>query len=260
MRALLAAALTLAATALAAQEPQQRILDAAEAAAFRAVGRLNVAANRHCTATLIAPDIALTAAHCLFNPLTGRRAPAAEMKFVIGQWRDGYAALRGVAATAIPADYAFARDVALSAVGSDVALLRLDAPVPAETVAAIPPGEIASAGPYDIVAYGRDRAYAPSLREGCALVGNDGAVVALGCAVTFGVSGAPVLAPDGSRVVAVVSAKGADGAGRDIALAAALAPRLAALEAALAPAALGLDSEATDSHIRPVRRPSGVGR
>ncbi len=258
---LAALALCLGASA-AAEAPQQRILDEAEAAAFRAVGRLNVAANRHCTAMLIAPDVALTAAHCLFNPRTGRRAPPAEMKFVIGQWRDAYAALRGVTATAIPPDYVYAPDVALEAVGADIALLRLDAPVPAETVVPIGSGEITTLGPYAIVAYGRDRAYAPSLREDCALVGNDGAVVALDCAVTFGVSGAPVLASDRSRVVAVVSAQGVDAAGRDIALAAALAPRLDALSAALPPAPPAADLESVDapSHIRPVRRPPGVGR
>ncbi len=256
-----ALALCLGATA-AAQAPRQRILDVAEAAAFRAVGRLNVAGNRHCTATLIAPDVALTAAHCLFNPRTGRRAPPAEMKFVIGQWRDAYAALRGVAATAVPPDYVYDREVALGVVGADVALLRLDAPTAAEAAVPIPVGAIAAPGPYAIVAYGRDRAYAPSLREDCALVANDGAVVALDCAVTFGVSGAPVLAPGRSRVVAVVSAQGVDAAGRDIALAAALAPRLEPLLAALppAPARADLESGGAASHIRPVRRPAGVGR
>ena len=48
-----------------------------EAAAYRGVGRLNIAGTRFCTATLIAPAVVLTAAHCLFHPRTGARVPAA---------------------------------------------------------------------------------------------------------------------------------------------------------------------------------------
>lgn len=239
-----------------AQEPQQRILTEAEAAQFRAVGRLNVAANRHCTATLIAPDLALTAAHCLFNALTDRRAPPEEMKFVIGQWREGYAALRSVVATSIPAQYRFSRELSRSAVANDVALLRLDAPVPPEVVAPIPPRESAAPGPFAIVSYGRDRAYAPSLREDCALIERDGPIIVLDCAVTFGVSGAPVLDRGGTEIVAVVSAMGKAASGTEFALAPLVAPLLSELERSLAAVpAEGLDSGAAGSQIRPVRRP-----
>jgi V8-like Glu-specific endopeptidase len=59
-------ALVLLASAAGAQDaPERRMLEAGEAAAFQAVGRLNIAGNRYCTATLNAPDLIVTPAHCL---------------------------------------------------------------------------------------------------------------------------------------------------------------------------------------------------
>ena len=55
---------------------------AEEALAFHGVGRLNIAGSRFCTATLIAPDVIVTAAHCLFHPQTGKRVPESELRFV----------------------------------------------------------------------------------------------------------------------------------------------------------------------------------
>ncbi len=56
-----------------------------------------------------------------------------------------------------------------------------------------------------MVSYARDRAQAPSI-EDCSVEVTFGGVAALGCAVTYGASGAPVL--QGGQVVGVVSAMG----------------------------------------------------
>ncbi len=42
-----------------------------DASPWEAVGRLNIGGNSFCTGALIAPDIVLTAAHCLYNSDTG---------------------------------------------------------------------------------------------------------------------------------------------------------------------------------------------
>ncbi len=226
--------LALAGAAAAEAPTPQRMVTEAESPAYAAVGRLNVAGNRHCTATLIDASHVLTAAHCLYNPRTGRRAEPADLRFVAGQRRDVYAALRGVSAIATPPDYVYDPRPSLDVIGADLALLALDAPV--TEAAPIPAGDWIGATSVSIVGYGRDRSQIASIREGCTHLGRQGEVAVLDCTVTFGVSGAPVLEahPDGLRVVAVVSAMGESSAG-PVALVAPTAARLDALRSVLGP-------------------------
>jgi hypothetical protein len=220
---------------------ERRLLDAAEAAPFRGVGRLNIAGQRFCTATLISAQVIVTAAHCLFHPRTGARVPLSELRFVAGLRRGEVAGFgRPVRAVSHP-DFAFGAPD-LEGIRADLALLELDRPIPegdAAPFAVGPPGD----GALSIVAYRRDRAQVPSLEEPCALVSVFAGIMALDCAITYGVSGAPVLAlGDGpARVAAVVSAMGrALAEPRDVALTVLLAPQLDLLMTALAEAPLEL--------------------
>ena len=202
----LAAALMLVAGAAAAQAPERRMLDADEAAAYRGVGRLNVAGRRFCTATLIAPDVIVTAAHCLYHPATHARVPEDEMTFVAGLRLGEKAAVRKVVRAVTQPDFAFAGIADAAGVRADLAVLALARPVPGAAAAAFPTADWdADAGPLAVVSYSRDRAQAPSI-EDCPVEVTFGGVAALDCAATYGVSGAPVL-QDG-RVVGVVSAMG----------------------------------------------------
>ena len=90
--------------ALAQDRPGQRMVTLEEAPAWRAVGRLNIAGNRYCTATLIAPDLVITAAHCIFHPLTRHKAHPEEIVFLAGFRQGDYAALRRAAAVAVLPD------------------------------------------------------------------------------------------------------------------------------------------------------------
>ena len=74
---------------------------------WEAVGRLNLGERGFCTRALIADDLVLTAAHCLFDKETGARVEARDMKFLAG-WRNGRAAAyRGVRQALAHPDYVY---------------------------------------------------------------------------------------------------------------------------------------------------------
>jgi protease YdgD len=231
------AALCLAGAA-AAQEaaPERRMLDAEEAAAFRGVGRLNIAGTWFCTATLIAPDVIVTAAHCLFHPLTGARVRDGALRFVAGYRVRDRGVLRRVTRTVIDSGFAFEARATYAGVGADLALALLSRPVP-EGVGALPTAAFeAGGGPLAIVSYAQDRPHAPSIESPCAIVERTGPVVALDCAVTYGSSGSPLLQAEGEamRLVGVVSAIGRlRRPAQDVTFARFLGPGLEALVATL---------------------------
>lgn len=183
------------------------MLEADEAAAFRGVGRLNVAGTRFCTATLVSRTLVVTAAHCLFNPRTRARVPLDEFRFVAGLRLGETAAVRRVARAAVHPDFAFEGLASQEGVRADLALLELARPIPHADATAFETGPLGPE-PLAIVSYARDRAQAPSIEEPCGLSAVFEGVAAIDCGVNFGASGAPVFQGDGRTLVAVVSAMG----------------------------------------------------
>ena len=105
------------------------MLEAGEAAAFHGVGRLNIAGSRFCTATLIAPDVIATAAHCLFHPLTGARVADGELRFVAGyRMRRARRRCAGWPRRSVDPGYAFGARATYAGVGADLALGRARPP------------------------------------------------------------------------------------------------------------------------------------
>ena len=194
--------------AACAEEPA--FLPPEDHAAWTAIGRLNVAGYRDrgmCTATLVAPDRVLTAAHCV-TEADGRPVPLDRLRFVAGWLRGSYAAVGQVAALRLRPGYAEARARGETPVDTDSAVLTLTEPM-----AGVPPLATAppdTSLPVRILGYRWDRPHGLSDAGPCRVFIVHQGVERLACRVTFGNSGGPVLqeTPQGWRVVGIVSGMG----------------------------------------------------
>ncbi len=219
LRRLGAASLALAALggALAAgpDTAPRRLLAAHEQADWKGVGRLDLAGQGYCTATLVTETLALTAAHCLHDSRGGGRLRDADLFFAAG-WRGGrHQAIRQVRRSAVHPEYRYGGVRAdYEEIAADVALVELDQPVltseiPNYALTELPePG-----GAVALLSYGRGRSWALSRQEPCRVEARWPRVARLDCEVAPGSSGSPVFARVNGepRLAAVVSA-GARGA------------------------------------------------
>lgn len=168
-----------------------------------AVGRLNLAGYRHremCTASLVAPDLALTAAHCVTTAEDGYLKRLEDMVFVAG-WNGGEHA--GSARVAEVMVHPGAFDAGRFDLAHDVALVRLDRPL---DLAPLPLAAGEAGGPLVLMGYRRSRPHRLTVTPGCR--GAGGTIWTIHCGVEQGQSGGPVMAGTGTdrRIVAVIAA------------------------------------------------------
>lgn len=222
--------------AVAAQDSHLQRLDIGDTARqWQAVGRLDLNGRGLCTGALVAPDLVLTAAHCLYDRDTGMRLNPARIAFRAGL-RDGRAvADRPVLRAVIHPDYAFDAGVTAARVRHDVALLELAAPIDTARVTLFTTGDQPRPGEtIGVVSYARGRAEAASFQNACTVLAQQEGMLVMSCDVDFGSSGAPVFSFAGGRpqIVSVISAM-AEVEGRKVSLGMRLVDPLRVLRAAL---------------------------
>ncbi|MFK7880955.1 trypsin-like serine peptidase [Roseobacter sp.] len=182
-----------------------------EALAWQAVGRLDAQMNGFCTATLISPELVLTAAHCVFSKQTKKVMKGGALTFKAGLRKGTSVAERKVAQVEVHPGYDHSLGTTVQNVRHDVALLRLAEPIPTHVLSPfVVHGSEMTHGPVSVVSYGRGRAEFASRQSACRMFDEYRDVVLMDCDVTFGSSGAPVFNHKNGRgqIVSLISSIG----------------------------------------------------
>lgn len=163
--------------------------------------RLSVPGGPRCSAVLLAPRLAATAAHCVWNPRTSAYAPPGSVHLLAG-YHSGEHVAHAVAQTYRVApgyDPAHPGDTR----GADLAVLLLAAPLPGGPLGLLEADSGTRAAA--LGGFSQDRAQAALADPGCRVLGRAAdaggrPLLAHSCAATRGASGGPLLgqAPDGS--------------------------------------------------------------
>lgn len=177
---------------------------------WNAVGMVNTAAYGRCTGVLIGQNLAVTAAHCLYNRRTGRYAVPSSTHFVLGYNRGRYVHNTVVRKINVSADY---DPLSPTNWMADWALIELVDPAPSSINpiknSAIP---LTTGTKLTAAGYAQDRAYALTSAQDCPFVEGDTRTVVARCALPHGYSGGPLFDMSGKLVgLTIATGKQANG-------------------------------------------------
>ena len=196
---------------IAAVPAENRVVIDADDRQWHAVGRLNRETGGFCTAVLIAPREALTAAHCLWDQRRRRWLDPETLHFVPGYRRGSY---RGHARVD---SYRLADGIAIDERGhpesllDDWAVLELTVDLSAST--GVEPMPLAELDERDRLArepiatggYSRDRPHLPEKVAPCKVLGiiEEGRLLLHDCGSSAGSSGSPIVVERDGRYLIV---------------------------------------------------------
>ena len=191
-----------------------KVIDSTEAP-WPSIGRVNVAGYRStsmCTGTLIAPNIVLTAAHCLFNKRTLKPFPIEDVLFIAGVRRDEYSARLEVKCALVSDVYTPKQRPKLSEVHHDVGILILKEAATIPPVPALAPDTahvLDRDTRFQSAGYRRSRRFLPTVVPACTIMETIDNSWVTDCSSENGASGGPLLVKtsSGLRVAGVMSAK-----------------------------------------------------
>ncbi|MEM6407730.1 MAG: trypsin-like serine protease [Pseudomonadota bacterium] len=206
--------------------PLEALKTPAQALPWQAVGRLDFE-DGTCTGALIAPQLVLTAAHCVFDR-QGEMRDASGITFRAGYRKGRAAATKRAKRIVTHADYVDdgSETSSLDLIAKDVAVIELVGPI---LNAAVIPFERHRQPPLDarviVVSYAKGRNDVASLEEGCKMFARYQGVLQYTCDVNFGASGAPifVMTDAGPKIASIISAM-TEHEGNRVALGAPLGP------------------------------------
>lgn len=172
---------------------------------FSAVGRVNRTTRSDergfCTGTLVAPNLVLTAAHCLYQDEGVRSV----IHFVTAV-ANGVAAEHATAKRVIISpQYVPHQPFRIETVQDDWGIIVLNEalatrPVPVRSLTL---AQVEKAGPFMHVGYGKDRPFLPSVVRDCWVGGLDEQTLMYRCLTNSGFSGAPILTQVGGTYAVI---------------------------------------------------------
>ena len=165
---------------------------------WSAIGQVNIGGYRvrgSCTGTLIAPNVVVTAAHCLIDRSRGAPFHVQDIHFLAGVHLDknlGHSEARCLR---------FPPDFRQGEVSTDIATIVLARPIAVDPVALAGPESFREGRPLVHAAYPADRRYQLMADSTCRTLGRAGGVWAMTCDSYVGSSGGPVFIHDHNQML-----------------------------------------------------------